>query len=106
MYAIRSYYVALGHAGVDRAVYRYDRRQGALAEARDGPNGEEPVVGREGRLLVLPELGHAEPGRGLAEQVERSARVAGGTAADDYRVLSLRLQVEERIERGDRVDPG
>ena len=94
----------------DAMVHLHHGRQRALTEAGHGAHGELTVGGGEQQLVgvvaVAVRILETQPefqARSL-QQVARTARVARGAAADADGVLALRLQVEQRIERGNAVD--
>ena len=79
------------------AVYDSDRREAAAAEAADGLDGEETVVGRrvEADAELLLEL---------LDDVVAAAQVARGAEAHLDVVLAGLLQAEEVVERHHAVD--
>src|SRR5512133_3471015 len=100
---------ALVDVPADAVVDLDNRRHGALAETGDGTD-RELVVRRGLQDLFAVALrrffqSEAELEARALQQVARAAGVAGGPTADADGVITLRLQVEEGVERGDAIDP-
>ena len=96
----------LVHVAEDGMIHLHHGSQRALAEAGHGAQriaavrrGDAELVGAVLALLRQPQF-QAQ----ALQQVARSARVAGGAAADADGVIALRLQVEQRVEGDHAVD--
>ena len=95
------------HVAEDRVVDFDDWSERALTEAGHGSQCRAAVGSGERQLLRLAVRRGLEPElhKQVLEQIARTPGVACGAAADRYRVAALRLEVEQREERRDAVNP-